>query len=100
MFVILFSAFYYYNKPTINYNNSEKVIISNYLKQAFEKNRAFSEYKNSSIYAANVGTHKKTCGSKNRLMLVKVTNMRRELQSQNRVNGDYEKTTSPIYFKF
>ena len=26
--------------------------------------------------------------------------MRRELQSQNRVNGDYEKTTGPIYFKF
>ena len=29
-----------------------------------------------------------------------VTNMRRELQSQNRVNGDYEKTTGPIYLKF
>ena len=33
-------------------------------------------------------------------MLVKVTNMRRELQSQNRVDGDYEKTTGPIYLKF
>ena len=33
-------------------------------------------------------------------MLVKVTNMRRELQSQNRVDGDYEKTTSPINLKF
>jgi hypothetical protein len=32
--------------------------------------------------------------------LVKVTNMRRELQSQNRVDGDYEKTTGPIYPKF
>ena len=26
--------------------------------------------------------------------------MRLELQSQNRVNGDYEKTTGPIYLKF
>ena len=33
-------------------------------------------------------------------MLVKVTNMRPELQSQNRVNGDYEKTTATIYLKF
>ena len=33
-------------------------------------------------------------------MLVKVTNMRRELQSENRVDGDYEKTTGPIYLKF
>ena len=33
-------------------------------------------------------------------MLVKVTNMRRELQSQNRVDGDYEKTTGLIYLKF
>ena len=33
-------------------------------------------------------------------MLVKVTNMRRELQSQNCVDGDYEKTTGPIYLKF
>ena len=33
-------------------------------------------------------------------MLVKVTNMRQELQSQNRVNGDYEKTTGQIYLKF
>ena len=31
---------------------------------------------------------------------VKVTNMRPELQSQNRVDGDYEKTTGPIYIKF
>ena len=30
----------------------------------------------------------------------KVTNMRPELQSQNRVDGDYEKTTGPIYLKF
>ena len=29
-----------------------------------------------------------------------LTSMRRELQSQNRVNGDYEKTTGPIYLKF
>ena len=29
-----------------------------------------------------------------------LTNMRRELQSQNRVDGDYEKTTGPIYLKF
>ena len=34
------------------------------------------------------------------LMLVKATNMRRELQSQNCVDGDYEKTTGPIYLKF
>ena len=33
-------------------------------------------------------------------MLVTLTSMRRELQSQNRVNGDYEKTTGPIYLKF
>ena len=33
-------------------------------------------------------------------MLVKVTNVRRELQSQNRVDGDYEKTEGPIYLKF
>ena len=33
-------------------------------------------------------------------MLVKVTNMGAELQSQNRVDGDYEKTTGPIYLKF
>ena len=26
--------------------------------------------------------------------------MRRELQSQNHVNGDYEKTACPIYLKF
>ena len=31
---------------------------------------------------------------------VTLTSMRRELQSQNRVNGDYEKTTGPIYLKF
>ena len=31
---------------------------------------------------------------------VKVTNMRPELQSQNRVDVNYEKTTSPIYLKF
>ena len=29
-----------------------------------------------------------------------LTSMRRELQSQNGVNGDYEKTTGPIYLKF
>ena len=29
-----------------------------------------------------------------------MTNMRRELQSQNRVDGDYEKTAGPIYLKF
>ena len=33
-------------------------------------------------------------------MLVKVTNMWRVLQSQNRVDGDYEKTTGLIYLKF
>ena len=33
-------------------------------------------------------------------MLGVMTSMRRELQSQNRVNGDYEKTTGPIYLKF
>ena len=33
-------------------------------------------------------------------MLVTLTSMRRELQSQNNVNGDYEKTTGPIYLKF
>ena len=31
---------------------------------------------------------------------VKVTNISRQLQSQNRVDGDYEKTTGPIYLKF
>ena len=31
---------------------------------------------------------------------ITLTSMRRELQSQNRVNGDYEKTTGPIYLKF
>ena len=31
---------------------------------------------------------------------IKVTNMRAELQSQIRVNGDCEKTTGPIYLKF
>ena len=29
-----------------------------------------------------------------------LTSMRRELQSQNRINGDYEKTTGPIHLKF
>ena len=29
-----------------------------------------------------------------------LTSMRRELQSQNRVNGDYEKTDGYIYLKF
>ena len=29
-----------------------------------------------------------------------LTSMRQELQSQNRVNGDYEKTAGPIYLKF
>ena len=33
-------------------------------------------------------------------MLVKVTNMGAELQSQNRVDVDYEKTTGPIFLKF
>ena len=33
-------------------------------------------------------------------MLVKVTNVGAELQSQNRVDVDYEKTTGPIYLKF
>ena len=33
-------------------------------------------------------------------MLVKVTNMGAELQSQNRVDGDCEKTTGLIYLKF
>ena len=33
-------------------------------------------------------------------MLVKVTNVERALQSQTRVDGDYEKTTGPIYLKF
>ena len=33
-------------------------------------------------------------------MLVKVTNMGAELQSQNCVDSNYEKTTSPIYLKF
>ena len=30
----------------------------------------------------------------------KHTNMRAELQNQNRVNVDYEKTTGPIFLKF
>ena len=38
--------------------------------------------------------------TENSFPLVKVTNMRRELQSQNRVDSDYEKTTGPIYLKF
>ena len=29
-----------------------------------------------------------------------LTSMRRDLQSHNRINGDYEKTTGPIYLKF
>ena len=33
-------------------------------------------------------------------MLVKVTNMGAELQSWNRVDVDYEKSTSLIYLKF
>ena len=33
-------------------------------------------------------------------MLYATYNMRPELQSQNRVDGDYEKTTGPIYLKF
>ena len=33
-------------------------------------------------------------------MLVTLTSIRPELQSQNRVDGDYEKTTGPIYLKF
>ena len=33
-------------------------------------------------------------------MLVTLTSIRPELQSQNRVDGDYEKTTCPIYLKF
>ena len=33
-------------------------------------------------------------------MLVKVTNVGAELQSQNRVDSDYEKTTGSIYLKF
>ena len=33
-------------------------------------------------------------------MLVKVTNVGAELQSQNRVDSNYGKTTSPIYIKF
>jgi hypothetical protein len=33
-------------------------------------------------------------------MLVKVTNMGAELQSKNRVDSNYEKTTGPIYLKF
>ena len=33
-------------------------------------------------------------------MLYATYNMRPELQSQNRVIGDCEKTTGPIYFKF
>ena len=32
-------------------------------------------------------------------MLVTLTSMGAELQSQNRVNGDCEKTTGPIYLK-
>ena len=35
-----------------------------------------------------------------RRTLVKVTNMRPELQSQNHVDSDYEKTTGSIYLKF
>ena len=33
-------------------------------------------------------------------MLVKVTNMGAELQSQNPVDSNYGKTTGPIYLKF
>ena len=33
-------------------------------------------------------------------MLYVSYNMRPELQSQNRINGDCEKTTGPIYLKF
>ena len=33
-------------------------------------------------------------------MLVKVTNVGAELQSQNRVDSNYGKTTGPIYLKF
>ena len=34
------------------------------------------------------------------IWLYETYNMRLELQSQNRVNGDCEKTTGPIYLKF
>ena len=36
----------------------------------------------------------------NEILLLKLTSMGAELQSQNRVDVDYEKTTGPIFLKF